>query len=225
GHGHHQTAGLWAPKAVALAADPNAYPEMSQEILASEERPRVYDALRPWNGDGVPVQVLDVERGSEKPQGLVLPIDDVSPLYGKTYRDIGMDAFTNHRTQGVSVFLGSPFFRRPMALLAEGGGQFDAADLAVPLKAWATEAQKRAGARLQSWDAFPASDIDAKLSSAHDAVLNLDWKRATEDLAAAARLLQLAVPQRHDPEFNTPFDVDAVHDVWEMQDRVERALA
>src|SRR5499433_4156845 len=27
GHGHHQTAGLWAPKAVALAADPAAFSE------------------------------------------------------------------------------------------------------------------------------------------------------------------------------------------------------
>jgi LmbE family N-acetylglucosaminyl deacetylase len=235
GHGHHQTAGLWAPKAVALAADPNAYPDMANEILDSESRLRVADSLHPWNGDGVPVRILDVERGSEKPRGFVLPLDDISPLYGKTYRDIGTDAFSNHRTQGVSVFLGSPFFRRPMALLPEDGGSFDGASLVVPLKAWAASVEKRCNPQPQNCGtlgdanaligaADSVSDADAKISAAHDAALRLDWKTATEKLAAAARILQSPVPGRHSPTWNTPFSMDQARDFWEAQNRVERAL-
>jgi LmbE family N-acetylglucosaminyl deacetylase len=224
GHGHHQTAGLWTPKAVALAADPDAYPDMSGEILASESRAREADSLRPWNGDGIPVQILDVERGSEKPRGLVLPLDEISPLYGKTWRDIGTDAFSNHRTQGVSVFLGSPFFRRPIALLPENGGPFEGASLAAPLKAWADGLEKRCKAQQQSCGSFPVSDIDSKITAAHDAALNLDWRTATENLAGAAKILQRAVPPRHSPTWNTPFDTDQVRDFWDAQDRVERAL-
>ena len=44
GHGHHQAAGILTSKAVALAADPNAYPELRGENLY------------PWNGAGAPVQ-------------------------------------------------------------------------------------------------------------------------------------------------------------------------
>ena len=104
GHGHHQTSGLWTPKAVALAADPSAYPDLSKENLA------------PWSGGSEPMQILDLERGATIPTGYVLPLDEVSPLYGKTWREIGLDAFVNHRTQGIAGFLNSPFLRRPIAI-------------------------------------------------------------------------------------------------------------
>jgi LmbE family N-acetylglucosaminyl deacetylase len=224
GHGHHQTAGLWAPKAVALAADPSAYPDMFGETLPSESLPREADSLRPWNGDGIPVQILDVERGSEKPRGFVLPLDEVSPLYGKTWREIGMDAFSNHRTQGVSVFFGSPFFRRPIALVPENGGQFDGASLAVPVKAWAERIHERCVAGRLSCVTLEVPDVDGKIAAAHDAALKLDWKAATENLATAAKILQHQVPPRHSPTFNTEFNMDQVRDFWEARDRVEHAL-
>ena len=226
GHGHHQTAGLWAPKAVALAADPSAYPDMSGEILASESLPREADALRPWNGDGIPVQILDVERGSEKPRGFVLPLDEVSPLYGKTWREIGMDAFSNHRTQGVSVFFGSPFFRRPIALLPENGSPFNIASFAVPLPSWARDFAKRCTAEHQPCGSFEtdASGVDAKIIAAHDAALKLDWKSATEDLAAAAKILERPVEPRHSPTHSHNFTLDQIRDFWEIRDRVEHAL-
>ena len=46
----------------------------------------------------------------------MLPLDEISPLYGKSWREIGLDAFANHRTQGITGFLGSPFLRRSVAL-------------------------------------------------------------------------------------------------------------
>src|SRR6266852_6182538 len=94
GHGHHQAAGLLTPKAVRLAADPNYK-------LAGV--PGDQEDAAPW-GDRRPILLLDVDR-SEKPQGYPLPLDDVSPLYGKSWREIGLDAFANHRTQGITGFL------------------------------------------------------------------------------------------------------------------------
>jgi LmbE family N-acetylglucosaminyl deacetylase len=160
GHGHHQTAGLWTPKAVQLAADPNAF----HDGLGGR--------LPPWDGDGHAVQILNLDR-SDSGKGYVLPLDEVSPLWGKTYRQIGLDAFANHRTQGISAFLGSPFLRRPIALVPEGDAKFDAKSLAVPLRAL-----------------FPGcrafEEADDELAAARTAALNLDWRAAAASLALAA---------------------------------------
>ena len=120
GHGHHQASGIWTPKAVELAADTKAFPGLLKE------------GLEPWNGGTDAVQILDLDR-SENPKGYVLPLDEVSPLYGKSWRQIGIDAFANHRTQGIAGFLNSPFIRRSMALVREDGKSLDPATLAVPL--------------------------------------------------------------------------------------------
>jgi LmbE family N-acetylglucosaminyl deacetylase len=160
GHGHHQTSGLWTPKAVQLAADPKAF------------HVDLEGKLPPWDGDGHAVQILDVDR-SDSGKGYALPSDEVSPLWGRTYRQIGLDAFANHRTQGISAFLGSPFLRRPIALVPEGDAKFDAKNLAVPLRAL-----------------FPGcrafEEADDELAAARTAAQNLDWRAATHSLALAA---------------------------------------
>jgi LmbE family N-acetylglucosaminyl deacetylase len=161
GHGHHQTAGLWTPKAVQLAADPKAFASDLEREL-----PR-------WNGeDRKPIQILDVDR-SDNPGGYLVPFDDVSPLWGKTYRQLGLDAFANHRTQGISAFLGSPFLRRPIALAPEGDLKFDPKTLALPLRVV-----------LPGCKAF--EEADDELRAARTAALNLDWHAATSSLALAA---------------------------------------
>ena len=162
GHGHHQTAGLWTPKAVQLAADPKAF----QDDLGGK--------LPPWSGENPqhPVQILDLDR-SDNPKGYVVPFDEISPLWGKSYRQIGLDAFANHRTQGISAFLGSPFLRRPIGLIPEGGGTFDLKNLAAPLRAI-----------LPGCRAF--EEADDELAAAHKAAKNLDWRAATNSLALAA---------------------------------------
>jgi LmbE family N-acetylglucosaminyl deacetylase len=161
GHGHHQTAGLWTPKAVQLAADPKAFDgDLEQE-------------LPPWNGEYQhPVQILDLDR-SDNPKGYAVPFDEFSPLWGRSYRQIGLDAFTNHRTQGISAFLGSPFLRRPIALVPEGDGKFDPKALAQPLRSV-----------LPGCKAFEEADDD--LAAARTAALSLDWRTATNWLAQAA---------------------------------------
>jgi LmbE family N-acetylglucosaminyl deacetylase len=161
GHGHHQTSGLWTPKAVQLAADPKAFPG------------ELEGKLPPWSGDAQhPVQILDLDR-SDTPKGFVVPFDEISPLWGKSYRQIGLDAFANHRTQGISAFLGSPFLRRPIALVPEGDAKFDPQTLALPLRSV-----------LPGCKAF--EEADDELAAARTAALRLDWRAAVGSLAQAA---------------------------------------
>lgn len=122
GHGHHQAAGQLTPEAVKLAADAKAYPELEKE------------GLRAWNGGANAVLVLNIDRyDSSAPKGYVLPLDEVSPLYGKSWRQIGLDAFVNHRTQGIAGFLNSPFLRRQIGLVSTDRKTVDAAALAQSL--------------------------------------------------------------------------------------------
>jgi len=175
GHGHHQAAGLLTPKAVALAADEKAFSEQ----LRSE-------GLRAWGSKDHPVTILDLERGNEKPLGYVLPLDDVSPLWGKTWREIGMDAFANHRTQGVAVFFGNPFFRRPISLKREDGAAFASTSLAVPLHAVGGDAE---GADCKAGAFFcpVLKSAEEEIASAQASVLALRWNEAAASLARAAQ--------------------------------------
>jgi LmbE family N-acetylglucosaminyl deacetylase len=181
GHGHHQAAGLLTPRAVQLAADP------SYKVSATIE-PGKQEELPPW-GDRRPILLLDVDR-SEKPQGYPVPLDDVSPLYGKSWREIGMDAFANHHTQGITGFLNSPFLRRPVTLKREDGGNFDPASLNEPLGP--LDEDFEAGNR--GVDPLMRS-VDASLIAAREAALHLDFKSSVDSLVAAAKKLdQVPLP-------------------------------
>jgi LmbE family N-acetylglucosaminyl deacetylase len=192
GHGHHQAVGLLTPKAVQLAADPNYK-------LAGVPADR--EDAAPW-GERRPVLLLDLDR-SEKPQGYPLPLDEVSSLYGKSWREIGLDAFANHRTQGITGFLNSPFLRRTVTLKREdGGAEWDPADLAEPL-----------GPLDEDFEAGKAVDplmraVDASLVAARDASLRLDFKSAADDLVAAGKKLdQIPAPSS---SFQVPAPVQSL---------------
>jgi LmbE family N-acetylglucosaminyl deacetylase len=165
GHGHHQASGLLTPKAVQMAADVSYNPSDPTGKL-----PVPVDEA-PWNPQP-PVLILNLDR-SDSPKGYVLPLDDIDPLYGKSYRDIGLDAFVNHHTQGIATFLNSPFLRRPVALVPEQGGTLDPAKLAEPLA-----------------DLFPGCKAFANaydlLGQARESALREDFSAATHQLADAA---------------------------------------
>src|SRR5467141_3491508 len=179
GHGRHQAAGLLTPKAVQLAADP------SYELRDSSSG---QDDAAPW-GDRRAILLLDVDR-SVKPQGYPLPLDDVSPLYGKSWREIGLDAFANHRTQGITGFLNSPFLRRPITLKREDGGDFDASSLNEPLGPLDEDFE------VGNKGVDPLMRVvDASLIAARDAALRLDYKASADSLIAAGKKLdQIPVP-------------------------------
>src|SRR5712672_3302470 len=179
GHGHHQAAGRLTPKAVQLAADPNYK-------LAG--MPADQEDAAPW-GDRRPVLLLDLDR-NQKPQGYPLPLDEVSPLYGKSWREIGLDAFANHRTQGITGFLNSPFLRRPITLKREDGGDFDASSLNEPLGPLDEDFE------VGNKGVDPLMRVvDASLIAARDAALRLDYKASADSLIAAGKKLdQIPVP-------------------------------
>ncbi len=161
GHGHHQTAGILTPKAAAAAADPN----ISSQQLA--------EGLTAWRVR----TVLEYDR-SGKGSGYRVPLDDISPIWGKSYREIGLEGFVNHRTQGIAGFLGSPFFRRSIYLVSADRTPFDPKILAMPFSDLARE--------------YPGYNervvaADQALAEARAAALRLDWAGAAKALAAAGK--------------------------------------
>jgi LmbE family N-acetylglucosaminyl deacetylase len=175
GHGHHQLSGIWTPKAVKLAADPKFLPDPQ---------------FPAWDASGSGVKILDVERGSDSPKGHLLPVDDISPLYGKSWREIGLDAFSNHRSQGVSAFLRSAFLRRPLALLPEDGSKLDPATLNQNLVAFAQSIGCDKNPKLCENLKF----ADVKLSEARQAALELNWIKASKSLKQAQEDLTELLP-------------------------------
>lgn len=159
GHGHHQTAGILTPEAVTAAADPKSFPE------------QFGDGLAPWRVRSVLVYDRD-----ENPHGFRLPVDDISPLWGKSYTELGTEGFLHHRTQGIAGFFNSPFLRRPVSLKNSDGSAFDGTLLAQPLTALAAGGSAPRAA-LES--------ADRSLAAAREAALKLDWAAAAKALAAA----------------------------------------
>jgi LmbE family N-acetylglucosaminyl deacetylase len=180
GHGHHQLSGIWTPKAVKLAADP--------KFLHDPSHPA-------WDAAGAGVQILDVERGSDNPKGYILPVDEVSPLYGKSWREIGIDAFSNHRSQGISAFLSSPFLRRPLALIPEDGTKLDPDMLHKSLLALAQP---------EGCEKYPKlcenlKRADANFLEARKAALNLDWPKAVDMIKGGMKLVKDVIPTTDAP--------------------------
>ena len=201
GHGHHQVSGLWTPKAVALAADPSYFLDRSAPI---------------WNAYGAGVQILDVERGGDNPKGYVLPLDEVSPLYGKSWREIGIDAFTNHRTQGIAGFLNSPFLRRPLALISEDGSKFNPDSLSVNLND-SPYVRSACGCETE------LKEVNRSLQLARASALQLDWTSAVAAIVSAEKSFHKIVM----PFITTPTFPDVSTKVSFMRDeaqQLDRAL-
>ena len=168
GHGNHQASGFLTPKGVELAADPKAFPEQFAEGLAA------------WK-----VSLL-LQQGGRGANGatLTLPVNDISPVWGESYGEIGRAGFANQRSQGVVAFTNSAFLHRPATVQRSDGGNLDAAMIAQPLNTLA--------------DRFPnfrsilqpgLAEVDAALVRARAAALALDWPSAAHDLASAGKTI------------------------------------
>ncbi len=167
GHGQHQASGILTPQAVAAAADPKMFPE------------QISEGLVPWK------VTLEVRLAREKSNDAVeLPVNDISPLWGKSYTQMGMEGHALHRSQGTPAFFGNIFFRRPIYLVAENEkgttGKFDAKLLAEPLTSLAT--------RFPSFQVAMATRLtaaDADLKAALVAVRSMHRTDAATSLAQA----------------------------------------
>jgi LmbE family N-acetylglucosaminyl deacetylase len=207
GHGHHQESGILTPQAVAAAADPKMFPE------------QIAEGLPAWK---VTLETR-VARGGNVGNALGLPADEVSPLWGKTYVEMGMEGHAQHRSQGTPAFFGNAFFRRPVFLLAENdkgeAGKFDAQLLAEPLTSLAARFPE-----LQTTMAPALNTAEQELTSAAESALGLDRAAAAKSLAGAAK--QIAALR--DQLAKQSGDSDAKAAVWELDSvrkRIDVALA
>jgi len=206
GHGNHQASGILTPQAVAAAADPKQFPE------------QIAEGLGPWK------TTLELRTARSTVDGAVqLPVNDVSPLWGKSYVEMGMEGHAQHRSQGTPLFFNNPFFRQAVFLVKEDAkgepaGTFDARMLAEPIASLAAKfPQFEGGMRT----ALRTAEMD--LGAAEKSALALDRKGAAQLLAeaggaVAAERTQLA---RENGE-------DAAAAVWELdrvREKIDQALA
>ncbi len=210
GHGQHQASGLLTPQAVTAAADPKMFPEQVSEGLA------------PWK------VTLEVRLAREKsPDAVELPVNEVSPLWGKSYTELGMEGHALHRSQGTPAFFGNVFFRRPIYLVAENekgtAGKFDAKLLAQPLTSLSARFPS-----LQPSMTTRLAAADADLKAALIAVRSTRRTDAATSLAEAG--LQIGV-LRNEISKNAMADranKETSPALWELQrasERIDRALA
>jgi LmbE family N-acetylglucosaminyl deacetylase len=226
GHGHHQAAGLLTPMAVRLAGESeyklpkDGGQDYGKMLGATQDE---FESEGPWGGKNHPVQILDVDRsGGNTANGYQLPLDEVSPLWGKTWREIGIDAFANHRTQGISAFLGSAFLRRPITLVAENGEKIDPASLRRPLRATGGDGSSDVCAPA-AFFCPQLKQAEADLAKAREDALALRWDKASEDIAAAGKeIVSLYPGGSHAPQFRNGI---LLAELFAAQRRVDRALA
>ena len=212
GHGQHQASGIYTPEAVADAADPTKFPE------------QIAEGLKPWKV-GLELRPAGFGFGPASPpapkDAVTLPINDVSPLWGKSYVEMGMEGHAQHRSQGTPSFSGNPFFRRPTSLITEhgqeAGGGFDPKLLAQPITSLA--------ARYPSFQAEMApalASADQDLAAAAKQALELNRAAASDSLAQAGK--EIAALREKIASAGGDESAPALWELDQVRDRIDAAL-
>jgi len=205
GHGNHQDSGYQTPRAVEAAADPTKYPDQMAEGLKPWRAEMILDPVRPGPQD----EKVDYS-GS-----WVVPAEEISPIWGMSYRDIALEGYLHHRSQGVTPFLNSPFLRRPYGLKRTTGGAPSPSDFAQPLTSLARVIP------VPAEDALATADRD--LDQARLAAEKLDWPGAVRTIAEAGKQIASLEEQLKHSQ-----DSSAAGALWELEQvrgRINHALA
>jgi LmbE family N-acetylglucosaminyl deacetylase len=212
GHGQHQASGILTPQAVADAADPTKFPEQIAQGLTPW---KISLELRPGSFGFGPATA------STAPGGVALPVNDVSPLWGQSYVEMGMEGHAQHVSQGTPSFTGNPFFRRSPTLIVEhgqeGGGSFDPNELAQSIASLAD--------RYSQWQSSmePAlTTADQDIAAAAKSALELDRAAAAKSLAAAGKEIS-GLRQK----ISSAGGADSAAALWELdriKERIDGAL-
>jgi LmbE family N-acetylglucosaminyl deacetylase len=88
GHGNHQAVGVITREAFRAAADPRRFPEQLAE------------GLRPWQAKKLYVAPFRFGREEMEPPTLEIETGIYDPLLGRSYREIGREGLSRHRSQG-----------------------------------------------------------------------------------------------------------------------------
>ena len=205
GHGNHQDSGYQTPRAVEAAADPTKYPD------------QIAEGLKPWSADMIlnPVRPTTPDEKVDYTGSWIVPADEISPIWGRSYRDIALEGFLHHRSQGVTPFLNSPFLRRPYGLKRTTGAPPLPSDFAQPLTSLAN------GIPVPSQGALAATD--QALDRARLAAEKLDWPGAVRSIAEAGKqITSLEEQVRHS---QGPRAADALWELQQVRERINHALA
>jgi LmbE family N-acetylglucosaminyl deacetylase len=89
GHGHHQAAGILSVEAFRAAGDPAKFPRQIEEGLPAWQPQKLYESARGG-------------------AGLQIPVGDYDPVLGRSYREIGAQGYSKHRSQGNGAALALP---------------------------------------------------------------------------------------------------------------------
>lgn len=212
GHGQHQASGIYTPIAVADAADPTKFPQ------------QIAEGLKPWKVELElrPAAFFFGPSPRNVPVGAVqLPVNDVSPLWGKSYVEIGMVGHEQHRSQGTPALFGNPFFRAPVYLITEhgqeAGGGFDPKLLAQPITSLAERFPQ-----FRELLAPELASADRLLGEAAKSALNLKRAEAADDLASAAK--DIADLRNKVSNAGGSESADALSELLGIQDRINAAL-
>ncbi len=206
GHGNHQASGYETPLAVEAAADPSKYPD------------QIAEGLKPWRVEMILNPVRPMGPNDDKVDytgSWLVPADEISPIWGRSYRDISIEGYLNHRSQGVTPFLNAPFVRRPYGLKRAGGGQPSPSDFAQPITSLAKLIP------VPSADSLAAAD--RALDEARMATEKLDWPSVVRAIAAAGK--QIASLEEQVKKSQDPSAADALWELDEVRERVNHALA
>ena len=205
GHGNHQDSGYQTPKAVEAAADPTKYPD------------QIAEGLKPWRAEMIldPVRATAQDEKVDYTGSWVVPADEISPIWGLSYRDIALQGYLHHRSQGVTPFLNSPFLRRPYGLKRPTGGQPSPSDFAQPITSLARVLPVPSQAAL--------AEADRDLDQARMAAEKLDWPGAVRSIAEAGRQIATLEDQVKHSQ-----DSSAANGLWELEqvrERINHAFA
>ncbi len=206
GHGNHQTSGILTPQAVVKAADPNAFPQ------------QIAEGLKPWK-----VTLLLQGARGDTSDAVDIPVNDVSPLLGESYVDIGMQGHAQHRSQGTPAFFGNRFFRRPMYLVRENdqeepAGSFDPKLLAQPLTTIGTRFPS-----LQSVMQPALAAVEQDLNAARNSALKLDRPAAAFSLTQAGKKIESL--RDRIAQSNSAEKADALWEIDREHESIDKALA
>lgn len=207
GHGQHQATGIVVPQAVKAASVPSAYPEQLKEGLRTWRVGRVLQFAR-FFGNAAGNNAND-QKGE-----IMLPVGEISPLWGDSYSDLGLIGFANHRSQGITRILDSSFFSRPVDLKVVEGDRLTSVDLVRTL------ASLGVGSNPLHAELGAA---DASLEAAREEALRLDWPGAVKSLAAAGNEITKAMSDARSPSVTDGRDV-----LWRLniqREKLEAALA
>lgn len=205
GHGNHQDSGYQTPKAVEAAADPTKYPD------------QIAEGLKPWRVETIlnPVRANTENEKVDYTGTWIVPADEISPIWGLSYREISVEGYLHHRSQGVTPFLNSPFLRRPYGLKRTTGGPPSPSDFAQPLTSLARVIPVPAG------DSLAAADRD--LDQARIAAEKLDWPGAVRSIAEAGK--QIASLEDQVKRSQDPSAAGGLWELEQVRERINHALA